>query len=499
VSLYGLAQVRILLTGDVGPAGVAQVEECRHVGPRPWHREVLSHKTTDVLGERNPELGRPTASSTVLLRIERDLRSLHDDGATVLSPPKSKPNSAARTPPSVPLGGHNERVVEMPAEAIRQRASGRRFLFGLPRRSLFGAALLGLAARAALVRAREADLRGQVALVTGGSRGLGFLLARELAREGCPVVILARDADELETARAELQRNGAQVLAFPCDVGDPAQVDRAVEEVSARLGPIDVLVNNAGILQVGPVATMRREDFEQAQRAIFWGAVHPTLAVLPQMRRRRHGRIVNVTSIGGVISAPHLVPYSTAKFATVGLSEGLRAELARDGVTVTTIVPGFMRTGSYLRALFKEPQEREFAWFALAANLPIASMDAERAAREIVTALKRGEAERVLTLPALLGARFHGLFPGLTTDILAVVNRFLPRAPERVASDAVPGGGGAPAGMTLGEDVERRARSRLLGVATTLGRSAAERLNQRRLRRPPRQRRTPATPPSTAP
>ena len=319
-------------------------------------------------------------------------------------------------------------------------------------------------------------------MLTGSSRGLVFLLARELALEGCPVVILARDPEELDIARAELQRSGAQVLAFACDVGDAAQVERTVEEAAGRLGPIDILVNNAGIMQVGPIATMRREDFEEAQRVIFWGTLHPTLAVLPQMRRRRHGRIVNVTSIGGVISAPHLVPYSTAKFAAVGLSEGLRAELAREGVTVTTIVPGFMRTGSYLRALFKEPQERELTWFALAATLPIASMDAERAAREIVTALKRGEAERVLTFPALLGTRFHGLFPGFTADILGIVNRFLPQAPERVAAGAGPTGG-APADTTLGEQAERRIRSRLFRGATILGRSAADRLNQRRIGR----------------
>ncbi len=167
---------------------------------------------------------------------------------------------------------------------------------------------LGLAGREVLQRLREANLQGQVALITGGSRGLGFLLAREFAHEGCRLVICARDEQELERAREDLERHGAEVLAVPCDVADRAQVDRLVEEATQRFGRVDILVNNAGIIQVGPIETMTLQDFEDALGVMFWGVVYPTLAVLPQMLERQSGRIVNITSIGGKVSVPHLIP-----------------------------------------------------------------------------------------------------------------------------------------------------------------------------------------------
>jgi NAD(P)-dependent dehydrogenase (short-subunit alcohol dehydrogenase family) len=313
----------------------------------------------------------------------------------------------------------------------------------------------------------EADLRGEVALITGGSRGLGLLLARELAREGCSIAICARDPVELEHARDELQRDGAPVVALQCDVAHETEVRRAVGEVTRRFGRIDILVNNAGIIQVGPLEEMTAEDFRRALDVMYWGAVYPTLAVLPRMRERQHGRIVNVTSIGGKISVPHLLPYSGAKFAAVGFSEGLRSELAGRGVSVTTIVPGLMRTGSHLNALFKGRQEGEFTWFGLGASLPIVSMDAERAARQIVRAVRRGEAERTLTVPATLAAAFHGVMPGATSDILGLVNRWILPAP-----------GGEGKESARGMTVDARSPSPVRDALTTMGHAAAERFNQ---------------------
>ena len=325
---------------------------------------------------------------------------------------------------------------------------------------------LGLAIGEVVRRRRAADLRGQVALITGGSRGLGFLLARELAREGCRIAICARDEHELRLARAELEQEGTEILTVTCDVSDREQVERLVNVATDYFGRIDILVNNAGIIQVGPLETMTAEAFEAALGVMYWGVLHPTLAVLPQMRARRSGRIVNVTSIGGRVSVPHLLPYSSAKFAAVGLSEGLRAELARDGITVTTIVPGLMRTGSYLRACFNGRQEQEFTWFALGATLPLISIDAERAARQIVQAARWGEAQRTLSVPAILLECFHGLFPGLTADILGLVNRLLP-SPDGAGTASAPG-----------IAVQERMRSRLFEAVTGWGRSAARRFNE---------------------
>lgn len=285
-----------------------------------------------------------------------------------------------------------------------------------------------LAGRAVTRRLFGYSLRGKVVLITGGSRGLGLVMAREFAGEGAKVVICARKVQELEAARADLKSRGAEVLAVPCDVTDRAQVEELIKIVCDRFGRIDVLVNNAGVIQVGPLEVMTLGDYEEAMKTHFWGALHTIMAVLPQMRRRREGRIVNISSIGGKISIPHLVPYSASKFALVGLSEGLRSELLKDGVVVTTVCPGLMRTGSPRNAIFKGKHRAEYAWFAISDSLPISSMNAVRAARQIIEATKRGDAEVTLSIQAQLAARFHGLFPGTTANLLAIVNRLLPGA-----------------------------------------------------------------------
>lgn len=317
---------------------------------------------------------------------------------------------------------------------------------------------------------READLRGQVALITGASRGLGLLLAHKFADEGCRLVICARDADELQRAEAQLMRRGASVLAFVCDVANQNAVQNMVEKTNSELGGVDILVNNAGIMDVGALKAHSTASFEDAMDVMFWGTLYATLAVLPQMRARRAGRIVNVTSIGGKASVPHLMPYSAAKFAAVGFSEGLRAELTGEGVTVTTIVPGLMRTGSYLNAFFRGQNEKEFSWFALGASLPFISMDAERAAEQIVQATRRGEAERTLSVPAVLLARLQGVAPGLTADIMGLAKRALLPAPN-----------GPAIFRERGWDVQQRLEQPARQIVTTLtamGLDAARRLNQ---------------------
>jgi NAD(P)-dependent dehydrogenase (short-subunit alcohol dehydrogenase family) len=287
-------------------------------------------------------------------------------------------------------------------------------------------ALLGV--RAALRKRREFNFNGRTVLITGGSRGLGLVLARELAQAGARLSICARDPQEVERARADLAGRGAEVLAFPCDVTDKAQAQEWVRLSEERFGGVDVLVNNAGVIQVAPVEVMTLADYEEAMRVHFWAPLYTTLAVLPAMRRRREGRIVNVSSIGGKIGVPHLVPYSASKFALVGLSEGLRAELQKDGIVVTTVCPGLMRTGSPRNAIFKGQHRAEYAWFSISDSLPGSTIQAERAARQIIAACKRGDAEVILSVQAVVAIKFHQLFPELSADIRGLLNRLLPAA-----------------------------------------------------------------------
>lgn len=289
-----------------------------------------------------------------------------------------------------------------------------------------GGLALALAAPAVWRRLRAMNMRGQVVLITGASRGLGLALAREFAHEGARLVICARSAEELTWARDELAAAGAEVLAVSCDIGNRQEVERLVHAATDRFGHIDVLVNNAGVIVVGPLESQTLDDFEEAMRVMFWGPLYATLAVLPGIRERGSGRIVNITSIGGKISVPHLLSYSAAKFAHVGLSEGLRAELAGTGVAVTTVVPGLMRTGSPPNAWFKGKHREEYRWFFLSDSLPFTSISARRAARQIVAAARRGDPELTISIQAQLASRFHGLLPGLAVELAGIASRLLP-------------------------------------------------------------------------
>lgn len=308
-----------------------------------------------------------------------------------------------------------------------------------------------------------------LALVVGGSRGLGLLIARELGERGHRVVICARDAGELDGAAAQLRSAGAAVITYVCDVADHEQVEAMISAVEDTDGVIDTAVVVAGVIQVGPLDSLSRSHFTEAVDIMLWGPVNVGLALAPRMRSRGRGRIGVITSIGGLVSVPHLLPYSTAKFGAVGFSQGLRAELAGTGVTVTTVAPGLMRTGSHVRAKFVGHHGAEFAWFAAGASLPGVSMNADRAAARIVDGVLAGRAMIVTTPLAQIGMRVNGMFPTLTSGLMGVMSRLLPRGP------------GGPTETVEGRDARVRLSAgprRVLDGITTLGRRAAVRNNE---------------------
>jgi NAD(P)-dependent dehydrogenase (short-subunit alcohol dehydrogenase family) len=293
---------------------------------------------------------------------------------------------------------------------------------------LYAAAGTGLLIAAGLLlrRREDYDFREKTVLITGGSRGLGLVLAREAAVRGARVAICARDRTELDRAAEDLAALGASVITSVCDVTRQEQVEAMVESVIEQAGSIDVLINNAGIVQVGPIETMTLADYREAMNVHFWGPLYTTTAVLPHMRKAGSGRIANVASIGGLISVPHLVPYSASKFALVGLSRGLRSELARSGIKVTTICPGLMRTGSPRNALFKGQNRKEYLWFNLADSQPLTAISADRAARQMLDAIARGDAELVVSTQAKLAAKLDALMPELSSKAMEWANQALP-------------------------------------------------------------------------
>jgi NAD(P)-dependent dehydrogenase (short-subunit alcohol dehydrogenase family) len=309
-------------------------------------------------------------------------------------------------------------------------------------RAWLGAAalLLGGWITARLIRTAQYTLRDKVVLITGGSRGLGLVLARHICAQGGKVAVLARDPEELARAKADLTARGGKVLTVECDLLDGDQIQAAVRKVIDRFGRIDILINNAGIIEVGPLEHMTHDDFDRAMRLHFWAPYELVSQIVPEMRLWGGGRIVNISSIGGKVAVPHFAPYSASKFALTGFSDAIRTELARDNIQVTTVAPGLMRTGSHVNAQFKGNHDTEFAWFYASAGAPLISMGADRAARKILAACRRGQPSLTLTFAARGAILGNALFPNLTGYMMKFVNRFLPEAGGEEGNRSYAGG-----------------------------------------------------------
>lgn len=310
------------------------------------------------------------------------------------------------------------------------------------RAAMAGAIGIGALVVAQAWRRRHAyDFTGRTVVITGGSRGLGLVMARQLAAEGAKLALLARDQAELDRAADDIRSHhpDADLLPLVTDVRHRYDAERAIAQTFEHFGAIDVVINNAGTIQVGPIDHMKLADYEDAMNTHFWGPLYMIVAALPHMRREGRGRIVNISSIGGKISLPHLVPYSASKFALAGLSDGLRAELAEHNIVVTTVCPGLMRTGSPVNAMFKGKRPQEYAWFTISDSLPLSSIDARRAAGQIINACRYGDAELIITMQAKLAVAARTAFPELFADAMAMINRLLPGPAPADGDQARPG------------------------------------------------------------
>lgn len=307
------------------------------------------------------------------------------------------------------------------------------------------------------------ELHGKVILITGGSRGLGLALAQNLGRQGGRIALCARDQDELDEARKRLEADGIEAVPFTCDVTNQSEIKSLLDRLIERFGRIDILINNAGYIKVGPFDSFEHVEYERAMDLMFWSAVNLTLAVLPHMEKQGAGHVVNITSVGGRVSVPHLLPYCCAKFALVGFSTGLSAETKAKGIHVLTVVPGLMRTGSYLNAQFAGEAKHEFAWFGLLGNLPPFSVAADYAADCIRRAIVAQRYTCTISLPAKFLIASETLLPEATRSICTAINQVLP--------------GGTAGDSSSGKSLNSQFGN-IYQALTLLGKRAAANLNE---------------------
>lgn len=303
------------------------------------------------------------------------------------------------------------------------------------------------------------SLRDKVVLITGGSKGLGLVIGKHLVKEKCKLALCARSEEELLKAKKQIQELGGEVFIDVCDVADEVAVKSFVENVITHYGKLDVVINDAGIMIVGPMESFTHEDYEAAMNVMYWGLVNTTLAALPHMKKRKEGQIINITSVGGKVSIPHMLPYSSAKFAAVGFSDGIAAELRKDNIYVSTIIPGLMRTGSYVNAFFQKNNKKEFKLFSFMSTAPILTISADRAAKLTIDAIKQKSAKKVLGLPAKVLIELNHFFPETTVRFFGFLSRILPGAHKKAAFEQ-------------GQDIRKKFRDPELPVFESIGKHA---------------------------
>jgi 3-oxoacyl-[acyl-carrier protein] reductase len=220
-------------------------------------------------------------------------------------------------------------------------------------------------------------LAGRVAIVTGGSRGIGLASARLLAEDGASVVVSGRDAGRLEAATRELESTGSPVLGVVADAVQREDADRLVEATRERFGRIDVLVNNAGMTRDQLLVRMRDEDWDEVLDTNLRGVFLLTRAVSKVMMRQRGGRIINISSTAGVMGNPGQVNYSAAKAGVIGLTKAAARELAHWKILVNAIAPGLIET-DMTASLAADARE------ALLAQVPLKRSGVVREVAEVV-------------------------------------------------------------------------------------------------------------------
>jgi 3-hydroxybutyrate dehydrogenase len=188
------------------------------------------------------------------------------------------------------------------------------------------------------------SLEGKTAVVTGGGRGIGAAVGRELADAGAAVVLASRTVAEAEAVAAELREAGHRAWGARCDVSDPAEVEALLGAAGERLGRVDVLVNNAGIAASAPVKGQSLAEWQRIFAVNATGTFLCTRAFLPGMLAAGWGRVINVASIAGLTGAAYIAAYTASKHAVIGFTRSLAAEVAAKGVTVNAVCPGYVDT-----------------------------------------------------------------------------------------------------------------------------------------------------------
>lgn len=262
-------------------------------------------------------------------------------------------------------------------------------------------------------------LQGKVAVVTGASMGIGAAVSRELARQGCKLALIARGREGLDKVSGEIRAAGGHSQVFPCDMSDAEAVTLTVAAIEKTMGPIAILVNNAGAGTFKPLSEMSLEEAMLTVSLPFGAAIAACHAVVRSMISRREGQIVNLTSPAGYMPFPNMVPYTASRHAMLGLSLSLREELEKYGIGVSLVCPAKVDTGYF------ERNNADFSWYPRLANwFPV--LQPEQVGVEVVRAIRGNYREHIFPLSLRWATRVFQKAPYLNLLVLKALGFFRP-------------------------------------------------------------------------
>jgi NAD(P)-dependent dehydrogenase (short-subunit alcohol dehydrogenase family) len=268
----------------------------------------------------------------------------------------------------------------------------------------------------------EEKMTGKLALVTGAGSGIGRATAAALAKRGARVVVVDVDAARVDEVKAEL--GDACALGRRVDVSKRDEMRALADDVHRSQGPLDVLVNNAGVGHSGGVLDTKLEDWDWVIGVNLWGVIHGCHFFVPEMARRRRGHVVNVASMFGLLAPGEVAPYCTTKFAVVGLSESMRSELAAHGVGVTAVCPGMINTDILARGRFTDERLRP--------NAVATFSKRGRSPDQVARAILRAIAHNVAVVPVGTEAWVGWIGKRISPELTARVGRRVERMTRRV-------------------------------------------------------------------
>jgi len=291
----------------------------------------------------------------------------------------------------------------------------------------FMAGIGGLAGYFAFKRKkRQFTYQGKVVLVTGGARGLGYIMARQLVEEGAKVIICARDADQLDKAYVLLRNHGEVTYPYVCDITEKENIVQLAYFIKKRFGRLDVLINNTGTITINPIEQLPLNNYKKFIESHLWGPMQLVRVLIPLLSKSREAKIVNIFSVGGKISLAKSQPYDVNEIVHAVFYDNISRVITGKNIKLTAIYPEFKDQDLPVNLKLKGHSEQELAWSKFNESRPLISLYAENVGKQILKTAQIGKKTLTLPFPRELARIVNNINTELNLTLCQLVDHLVP-------------------------------------------------------------------------